>query len=190
MVLVPVFHPLRFLLISALRIYLLLLLLLLLLVLHVLAPGLVTAWLILYHCVGSCYVAAAPATSPLSKTAVVGLLEGSLLLVLCPLLGVGRLCLSLLRWSRLERLPMLRGGRWGSIHFHVLVLPHILFACICAYCGCCVCTSLAAGPPFPTDAIWNCSEFTAACMNSLWDLAAALSSRYFAVASFNPSSAR
>ena len=118
------------------------------------------------------------------------MLEGSLLLVLCPLLGVGWLCLSLLRWSRLERLPMLRGGRWGSIHFHVLVLPHILFACICAYCGCCVCTSLAAGPPFPTDAIWNCSEFTAACMNSLWDLAAALSSRYFAVASFNPSSAR
>ena len=124
MVLVPVLQPLRLLLISALRISLMLLLLLL--VLHALAPVLVTAWLILYHCVVSCYVATDPATSPLPKTAVVGLLEGSLLLVMCPLLGVGRLCLPLLRWGRLGCLPFLRGGRWGSIHVHVLVLPHVL----------------------------------------------------------------
>ena len=48
---VPVLHPLRLLLISALRISLLLLLLLLL-ALHALSLGLVTAWLIMYHCIG------------------------------------------------------------------------------------------------------------------------------------------
>ena len=88
---VPVLHPLWLLLISALRISMLLLLLMW--ELHALESYLVTAWLILYQCVGYCYVAAPPATSPLLKTAVVGLLKGSLFLVLCPLLGVGRLCL-------------------------------------------------------------------------------------------------
>ena len=62
-VLVPVLHPLRLLLKSALRISLMLLLLLL--ALHAPAPGLINAWLILYHCIGSCYVAADPAKSPL-----------------------------------------------------------------------------------------------------------------------------
>ena len=102
------------------------LLLMLLRELHALAPCLVTAWLILYHCVGSYYVAADPATSPLSKTSIAGLLKGSLLLLLCPLLGVGWLYLPLLCWARLGCLPLLRGGRWGSIHVHVLVLPHVL----------------------------------------------------------------
>ena len=92
--LVPVLHPLWLLLISALRISMLLLLMLR--ALHELAPCLISAWLILYHCVGSCYIAADPATSPVLKTADVGLLEGSLLLVLCILLGIGRLCLPLL----------------------------------------------------------------------------------------------
>ena len=133
---VPVLHPLWLLLISALRIYMLLLLLLLLMLLllfllllllrylHYLSPCLVAAWLILYHCVGSCYVAAAPATYPLLKTSVVGLLKCSLLLVLCLLLGVGLMCLPLLCWGRLGCLPLLRGGRWGSTHVTVLVLSH------------------------------------------------------------------
>ena len=68
----------------------------------------------------------APATSPFPKTAVVGLLKCSLLLVLCPLLGIGRLCLPLLCWGRLGWMPFLRRGLWGSIHVHVLVLPHVL----------------------------------------------------------------
>ena len=119
-VLVPVLHPLWLLLISALRISMLLLLLLR--VLHVLSPCLVAAWLILYHFVGSCYIAAAPATSPLLETSVVGLLKCSMLLVLCPLLGIGLLCLPLLCWGRLGCLPLLQGGRWGSTHVPVLVL--------------------------------------------------------------------
>ena len=41
-----------------------------------------------------------------------------------PLLGVGRLCLSLLCWGRLGCLPLLRRGCWGSTHVPVLVLPH------------------------------------------------------------------
>ena len=122
--LVPVLHPLWLLLISDLHISMRFLLLLW--ELHALAPCLVTAWLILYHCGGSCYIAVVPATSPWSKTAVVGLLKGSLLLVLWPFLGVRRLCLPLLCWGRLGRLPLRHGGRWGSIHLHVLVLPHVL----------------------------------------------------------------
>ena len=121
---VPVLHPLWFLFIFDLRIPMLLLHLLR--ALHALAPCLVTAWLILYHCVGSCYVDTAPATSPWSKKAVVGFLKGSLLLVLWPFLGVGWMCLPLLCWVRLVCLPLLHRGRWGSIHVHVLVLPHIL----------------------------------------------------------------
>ena len=54
------------------------------------------------------------------------MLEGSLLLVLYPFLGVGRLCLPLMLWGRLGFLPLIYGGRWGSIHVHVLVLPHVL----------------------------------------------------------------
>ena len=117
---VPVLHPLWLLLISALHISMLLLLLMW--VLHALDPFLVTDWLILYHCVGSCYISAAPDTYPWSKTASVGLLKGYLLLVLWSLLGVRRLCLPLLCWGRLGCIPFLSGGRWGSIHVHILVL--------------------------------------------------------------------
>ena len=101
-------------------------LLLLLRAFHALAPCLLAARLILYHCVGSCNVDAAPATSPLLKTPVVGLIKFSLLLVLCPLLWVGLLCLPLLCWGRLGCLPLLLGGRWGSTHAHVLLLSHFL----------------------------------------------------------------
>ena len=122
---VPVLHPLWLLLISALRISMLLLLMLR--ALHELAPCLISAWLILYHCVGSCYIAADPATSPLLKTSVVGFLKCSLLLVLCPFLGVGLLCLPLMFWVHLGCLPLLRGGgHWGSTHVSVLVLSHCL----------------------------------------------------------------
>ena len=105
-------------------------LLLLLWALYALSPCLVTAWMILYRCVGSCYVAASPATSPFLKTSVVGLLELSLLLVLCPLLGVGIMCLTFLCRDRLGCLPLLQGGRWCSTRVPVLVLSYCL---MCLY---------------------------------------------------------
>ena len=120
--LVPVLHPLWLLLISALHISMLLLLLLQ--AFHALAPCLLVAWLILYHCVGYCCISAAPDTSPLLKTTVVGLLKFSLLLVLCLLLGVGLLYLPLLCWGRLGCLPLLSGGCWGYTHVPVLVFSH------------------------------------------------------------------
>ena len=58
--------------------------------------------------------------------AVVGFLEGSLLLVLCTLLVVGRMCLPLLYWGRFVHMPLMRGGFWGSIHVHILVLIHVM----------------------------------------------------------------
>ena len=64
----------------------------------------VTLSMLLLHYLGPCHVPCV-------------LLEGSLLLVLCQLLGVGRLCLPLLRWGSLGHLPLLHGGCWGPFMF-------------------------------------------------------------------------
>ena len=61
---------------------------------------------------------------------------------------------------------------------------------MCAWgCGC-IFIAFIAGPPGPTDAIWTCSAFTAACSASFCALAAALSSLSCDVASVDPSSER
>ena len=45
------------------------------------------------------------------------------------------------------------GGKGGPLILLFWCRPVICCACICAWCGCCVCITFIAGPPWPTDAI-------------------------------------
>ena len=45
------------------------------------------------------------------------------------------------------------GGAGGPLMFLFWCCPIGWCACICTWCGCCICIALIAGPPWPTDAI-------------------------------------
>ena len=128
-----------------------LLLLMLFLALHALAPCLVAACLIMYHCIRARYVASSPAASPLLKMLVFGLLISSLLLVLLPLMGILRLCLTFLCWYCLVCLPLIRGGQRWPTHINVLVPSryllrlHLLLVCLLHLHGVYCWSSLAHG---------------------------------------------
>ena len=114
-------------------------------------PCLVAAGLIIHHCIGDRYVASSPSASPFLKMSV----DGNL-----PAVGIVAIAGDFVAVPAISVfVPLVvsaidsGGGKGGPIILLFWCRPVICCACICAWCGCCVCMAFISGPPWPIDAI-------------------------------------